>query len=71
VCVCVCVSVCVCVCVCLCVCVSVCLVGFLKHSFICALEMQRCTQFWGRRPFGVGVLLAGFDVRARFTRALF
>lgn len=26
-----------------------------------ASKMQRCTQFWGRRPFGVGVLLSGFD----------
>lgn len=25
-------------------------------------ELHRCTQFWGRRPFGVGLLVAGYDV---------
>ncbi|EGD83479.1 proteasome subunit alpha type-1 [Salpingoeca rosetta] len=24
-------------------------------------KLQRCTQFWSRRPFGVGLLLAGYD----------
>lgn len=26
------------------------------------IELHRCTQFWGRRPFGVGLLVAGHDV---------
>eukprot|EP00049_Salpingoeca_infusionum_P016974 m.351355 g.351355 ORF g.351355 m.351355 type:complete len:255 (+) comp16232_c0_seq1:383-1147(+) len=25
-------------------------------------KLQRCTQFWSRRPFGVGMLIAGYDV---------
>merc|ERR1712025_115111 len=24
-------------------------------------KLQRCTQFWSRRPFGVGLLVAGYD----------
>ena len=25
--------------------------------------MQHCTQVYGRRPYGVGMLVAGYDVR--------
>ena len=32
-------------------------------------ELQRCTQFWSRRPFGVGLLVAGYDVCQRTGRA--
>lgn len=24
-------------------------------------KLQRCTQFWSRRPYGVGMLIAGYD----------
>jgi 20S proteasome subunit alpha 6 len=26
-------------------------------------KLQRCTQFWSRRPFGVGLLIAGYDAK--------
>lgn len=43
-------------------------VGRLVSSV--ASKMQRCTQFWGRRPFGVGVLLAGFDEKGPHIYAI-
>lgn len=38
---------------------------FLNKMFICrllCLELQINTQRYGRRPFGVGLLVAGYDV---------
>ena len=31
-------------------------------SLTLSLEMQVCTQMYGRRPYGVGMLVAGYDV---------
>lgn len=31
------------------------LVGFVGE------KLQRCTHYWGRRPYGVGLLVAGYD----------
>ena len=52
----------------------------LTCSLICSLvltldalplELQRCTQLWSRRPFGVGLLVAGYDVSLHRTMACF
>ena len=29
-------------------------------------ELQFCTQVYGRRPYGVGMLVAGYDVSNNF-----
>lgn len=34
------------------------------------LEMQHCTQVYGRRPYGVGMLIAGYDVSISLTFCL-
>ena len=31
--------------------------------------MQVCTQMYGRRPYGVGMLVAGYDVSACMCKA--
>ena len=33
-------------------------------------EMQVCTQLYGRRPYGVGMLVAGYDVRLKCSVSL-
>ena len=33
-----------------------------KFSSTNQSEMQGCTQIYGRRPYGVGMLVAGYDV---------
>ena len=43
------------------------------HIFIILtllLEMQHCTQVYGRRPYGVGMLIAGYDVSISFIFCL-
>ena len=30
-------------------------------------EMQECTQFMGKRPYGVGMLVAGYDVSGYYN----
>lgn len=37
------------------------LIFILNNGFL-FLELQANTQYYGRRPFGVGILIAGYDV---------